>query len=159
MCRREKNTQRCRGTAGSFPFLALTAEINHYNYGPAPVSRDRSLLSLPSSRCFPIVWVSSAFELQRGQWALHVPWVSVKHEQTSSSCVNLKESCSNPRKCLNVMTEMSVDDVSPRFQSSTSSTEASLYPFVSLTIFFYPFPFLFHPHFPLPYSLLWGWVG
>lgn len=38
----------------------------------ASPSRDRSPLSLPSSRCVPIVWVSPAFELLRPKCALGV---------------------------------------------------------------------------------------
>lgn len=155
-----KNTKSCRGTAGSFPFLGLTGEINHHNYGPARGSRDRSPLSLPSSRCFPIVWVSSAVELRRGQWDLDVPWTSVKREQASGSCANVKESFSSPHKCLSVMTKMSAD-ISPRFQPSTSFMESSLYPFVSLVgpsdHFFHLFLFIpVSPLFPLPSSLSCG---
>lgn len=58
--KREKTgSVNAQGQLGAFP-LALTGEINHCNYGPAQVNRDRSPLSFPSSRCFLLIRASQA---------------------------------------------------------------------------------------------------
>lgn len=116
----------------------------------ASPSRDRSPLSLSSSRCVPIVWVSPAFELLRPKCALGV----------SKTQAEVWFLCKRKGELFHPTERSRCSDRNEHRQHFTCShlfIPLFLWS-VHLTIFFQHFPFLLppHPFFPLCLTLSCG---